>query len=100
MRPSGIAVAEAAKASGAWSLIDGAQSAEIPEDLNEAFKDFQGSLENFEAFPKGVRKQILEWIAQAKTDATRQKRVLETATLAQKNIRANQWRGTKISAID
>jgi hypothetical protein len=42
----------------------------------------------------------LEWIAQAKTDATRQKRVLETATLAQKNVRANQWRGAKISAVD
>ena len=91
MQPAGLAKIEEAKASGTWTLIDSAQNTEIPKDL-AAFKKLKGSKENFEAFPRGVRKQILEWIAQAKTDATREKRVLETATLAQKNIRANQWR--------
>ena len=95
MQPAGLAVVEAAKTSGAWSRIDEAQNAEIPDDLLEAFKKFGGSFQNFEAFPRGVRKQILEWIAQAKTDGTRQKRIEETASLAQRNIRANQWRDKK-----
>ncbi|MEI6194887.1 MAG: YdeI/OmpD-associated family protein [Verrucomicrobiota bacterium] len=33
-----------------------------------------------------------DWILQAKKPETRAKRVTETASLAAKNIRANQWR--------
>lgn len=95
LQPAGLKAVEVAKASGAWSLIDSAQNTEIPRDLADAFDNRPGSFQNFEAFPKGVRKQILEWIAQAKTDATRQKRIIETATLAQQNVRANQWRDKK-----
>jgi uncharacterized protein YdeI (YjbR/CyaY-like superfamily) len=97
MKPPGLAKIEQAKESGQWALIDSAQNAEIPDDLSTAFAKLQGSRANFEAFPKGVRKQILEWITQAKTDATRQKRIDETATLAQQNIRANQWRDKKLA---
>jgi len=92
MHPAGMAKVDEAKASGAWNKIDSAQNAEIPDDLSAAFELHPSSRENFEAFPKGVRKQILEWIAQAKTEPTRAKRVTETATLAAQNIRANQWR--------
>ena len=92
MRPTGLAKIEEAKANGNWSKIDSAQNAEIPEDLAKAFDNLAGSRANFEGFPRGVRKQILEWISLAKTDVTRQKRIEETATLAQQNIRANQWR--------
>ena len=93
MQQAGLRAVESAKASGAWSLIDSAQDAVIPSELMQALGMFDQSLENFQSFPKGVRKQILEWIAQARTDETRQKRILETAKLAQHNIRANQWRG-------
>ena len=55
----------------------------------------QGSRANFEALPMWVRKQILEWITQAKTEPTRMKRIEETASLAQQTIRANQWRDKK-----
>ena len=95
MRPEGLAKIELAKANGTWTLIDSAQNAEVPDDLSDAFDANAGSRENFEAFPKGVRKQILEWITQAKTPETRAKRIAETATLAAQNIRANQWRDKK-----
>ena len=95
MKPAGLAKVEEAKRSGAWNLIDEAQNAEVPADLAEEFARFEGSAVNFEAFPRGVKKQILEWITQAKTDATRLKRIHETASLAQQNIRANQWRDKK-----
>ncbi len=48
--------------------------------------------EKFEAFPKSVRRAILEWIATAKKPETRAKRVEETASKAQINERANQWK--------
>ena len=95
MTPFGLAKIEQAKSSGQWNLIDAAQNAEIPDDLRAAFSKHPGSLANFEAFPKGVRKQILEWITQAKTAETRNKRIHETASDAEKNIRANQWRDKK-----
>jgi hypothetical protein len=46
---------------------------------------------NFDAFPPSARRGILEWINAGKTPTTRDRRVAETAHLAQQNIRANQW---------
>lgn len=91
MQPAGLAIVEKAKADGSWNRIDSAHKLEIPMDLIAAFKKHQGSAKYFEAFPPGVKKQILEWISLAKTDATRAKRVSETAELAAQNLRANQW---------
>jgi uncharacterized protein YdeI (YjbR/CyaY-like superfamily) len=39
-----------------------------------------------------VKRSILEWIANAKTAPTRARRIEETATLAAKGVRANQWK--------
>ena len=91
LMPAGIASIEAAKNDGSWSKLDSAESAEVPLDLIDAFKRYTNSQENFDRFPLGVRKQILQWIAQAKTAPTREKRIDETARLAADNIRANQW---------
>jgi uncharacterized protein YdeI (YjbR/CyaY-like superfamily) len=46
----------------------------------------------FDAFPRSVKRAILEWISLAKKPETRAKRIEETVTKAEKNIRANQWR--------
>jgi uncharacterized protein YdeI (YjbR/CyaY-like superfamily) len=92
MKPSGLAILEAAKKDGSWGKLDKTESAEIPKDLLSAFRKYSGSKKNFDAFPPGVRKQILQWIEQAKTPPTREKRINETASLAAKNVRANQWR--------
>lgn len=92
MKPSGLAVLETAKKDGSWGKLDKTESAEIPKDLLSAFRKHAGSKKNFEVFPPGVRKQILQWIEQAKTPPTREKRITETASLAAKNVRANQWR--------
>lgn len=95
MTPAGLKLIDAAKADGSWNKLDGAQTQEIPKDLSTAFRKYAASKKNFEAFPPGVRKAILVWIAEAKTPATREKRVNETASLAAKNVRANQWREKK-----
>ncbi|TAE79644.1 MAG: hypothetical protein EAY81_11110, partial [Bacteroidetes bacterium] len=46
---------------------------------------------NFMAFPKSVKRGILEWILNAKKAETRLKRIEETAKLASENRRANQY---------
>jgi uncharacterized protein YdeI (YjbR/CyaY-like superfamily) len=53
---------------------------------------FKKAKQYFEAFPRSVKRGILEWIASAKKPETRAKRIEETARLAAQNVRANQWR--------
>jgi uncharacterized protein YdeI (YjbR/CyaY-like superfamily) len=92
MHAAGLAKIIAAQADGSWSKLDAVEALEIPADLAKAFRQHAGSAKNFEAFPRSVKRSILEWILQAKKPETRAKRVTETASLAAKNIRANQWR--------
>ncbi len=92
MAPAGLAKVEAAKADGSWTKLDAVELLEVPTDLAEALEAHAGARANFDAFPKSVRRGILEWIAQAKRPETRAKRVEETARLAGQNIRANQWK--------
>ncbi len=72
--------------------LERSDALELPDDLLDAFARHGGSSGNFDGFPAGVRKQILEWIYSAKRDETRARRVEETARLAARNERANQWR--------
>jgi uncharacterized protein YdeI (YjbR/CyaY-like superfamily) len=93
MAPAGLAKVESAKQDGSWSILDGVESLEVPPDLAEALDAYPAARSNFEAFPRSVKRGILEWIVQAKTAPTRAKRIAETARLAEENRRANQWRG-------
>jgi uncharacterized protein YdeI (YjbR/CyaY-like superfamily) len=92
MTPAGMSKIEAAKLDGSWSKLDAVENLEIPDDLSAALADYPPAPENFNAFPRSVKRGILEWIVNAKTTPTREKRILETATLAAQNLRANQWR--------
>lgn len=92
MTPAGLAKVEAAKQDGSWKALDAVEALEIPPDLAEALALYPPSAANFDAFPRSVKRGILEWIANAKKPETRAQRVLQTARLAQDNIRANQWR--------
>ena len=91
MRPAGQAVIDAAKADGSWTLLDAVEDLDIPDDLAAAFARHLGSAAHFDAFPRSARRGILEWIVQAKRAPTRAKRIEETARLAARNERANQW---------
>jgi uncharacterized protein YdeI (YjbR/CyaY-like superfamily) len=90
MHPAGLAKVEEAKRDGSWTRLDAVELLEIPPDLAKALKAHAGAGKNFDAFPKSVRRSILEWIAQAKKPETRAKRVEETAEMAARNERANQ----------
>jgi uncharacterized protein YdeI (YjbR/CyaY-like superfamily) len=92
LAPAGLAAIDAAQANGAWQAIDAAQAMIEPPDLLAAFKRHAGSQKYWDAFPPSANKGILEWIGNAKTNATRAKRLEETASLAARNERANQWK--------
>jgi len=92
MAPEGLAMVELARQNGTWNALDEVENLTIPPDLQQALDALPNAAAHFDAFPRSVKRGILEWILNAKKDETRQKRILETATLAAQNIRANQFR--------
>lgn len=91
MMPAGLAKIDAATRDGSWSRLDAVEALEIPPDLASALAEQPGAALHFDAFPRSAKRGILEWIVNAKRPETRAKRIAETARLAGKNVRANQW---------
>ena len=91
MAPAGQQKIEAAKQDGSWAKLDAVEQLVVPPDLAAALHKRPAAARNFDTFPRSAKRGILEWIEQAKRPETRAKRIEETASLAQKNERANQW---------
>jgi uncharacterized protein YdeI (YjbR/CyaY-like superfamily) len=94
MTTTGQAAIEQAKADGSWDKLATSDSLHIPPELARAFRSHPRSKANFDAFPPGVRKQLIFWVDGAKKDETRARRSEEIARQAQQNVRANQWTPT------
>jgi uncharacterized protein YdeI (YjbR/CyaY-like superfamily) len=92
MTPSGMKLIEIAKENGTWTALDEVEALMIPEDLKICLESNPPAFEYFEAFPKSVKRGILEWILSAKQLTTREKRITETVRLAALNQRANQYK--------
>ena len=92
MAEPGLAKVRQAQADGSWTALDEVENLVVPDDLRLALHGYPQASGYFEAFPRSVKRAILEWIQNAKTPSTRQKRIDETARSAQDNVRANQWR--------
>ncbi len=87
MMPPGLAIIETAKQNGSWTILDEVEKLTIPKDLEKAFKANKGSKKFFLTLSKSIQKMILQWIAFAKREETRQKRITEVATLAAKKLK-------------
>lgn len=92
MTPAGIAAIELAKKNGTWTALDEVDNSIVPDDLQMALNKNKKAKEYFEAFPRSSKKIILEWIHNAKRPETRQKRIEETVSMAENNLRANHYR--------
>lgn len=92
MTAAGLEKIEAAKKDGSWDALNAVEALIVPPDLAAALAESEPAAENFDAFPRSVKKGILDWIRQAKRQETRAARIAETARLAQRNERANQWK--------
>lgn len=95
MTPAGMALIDQAKMNGKWVALDDIENLVLPNDLNKKLRASKEAATYFEAFPRSVKKGILEWLLNAKTPATRAKRINEILTLAAENIRANQYKPKK-----
>jgi uncharacterized protein YdeI (YjbR/CyaY-like superfamily) len=95
MTPAGLAAVEAAQRNGTWTALDAVEDLHEPADLRDALDTTPDARRHWDAFPRSTKRAILEWIGNAKTPATRTKRIIETATKAAHNLRANQWRQPK-----
>ncbi len=91
MTSTGLETIELAKKNGTWVALDDVENLKLPADLIKALKQYPDATKYFDSFPRSVKKGILEWIQNAKREETREKRINETVSLAQKNIRANQY---------
>ncbi len=80
-----------AKENGYWTALDDVENLINPTDLQIALDNNSTAKNYFEAFPRSVKRGILEWLLNARQEETRKKRIIEIVTLAEKNIRANQY---------
>jgi uncharacterized protein YdeI (YjbR/CyaY-like superfamily) len=83
--PAGIAAVERARSDGSWSIFDPVERLEVPVDLVAALHGCPPARHNWEAFSPSARRALLAWIAVARRDETRARRVRETAAAAQLN---------------
>ena len=88
MRRPGLAAIERAKANGMWSVLDGADRGEVPDDLARALADRTGAREAWDAFPFSARRGMLAQVALAKRAGTRAARVRTIADAAARGERA------------
>lgn len=92
MTDAGQAMIDLAKRTGTWMDLDDVENLISPPDLQEQLDANPVAKGHFNAFPRSVKRGILEWLLTAKTPATRTKRIVEIVTLAERNERANQYR--------
>jgi len=80
-----------AKENGEWeAVIRREDISTLPEDLVRALEGNEAAQANFEQYSASQKKQFLNWIASAKTETTRQKRIRDTVEMAEKNKRIGE----------
>jgi uncharacterized protein YdeI (YjbR/CyaY-like superfamily) len=92
MTDAGRAKIIAAKGDGSWNALDALDVVEagtLPDDLDSAMRTNASARANFDRFPPGVRRQILQWIVTAKRPETRAARIALSVAMAAKNQRAS-----------
>ncbi|MBG6055702.1 uncharacterized protein YdeI (YjbR/CyaY-like superfamily) [Salinibacterium sp. CAN_S4] len=87
MHPSGLDSVNCAKESGAWEVMVEVDALIVPDDLRAALEGAHPAWAEFSNFPPSVRRNILRWIAIARSEPTRIKRIALTASEAQEGRR-------------
>ena len=76
MTEAGLAKVREAKENGEWeAAIRREDTSSLPEDLRQALEKLPDAQASFYQLPASQKKQTLYWLASAKTEATRQKRL-------------------------
>ena len=88
MEAPGEAAVQAAQAAGLWNALAHVDRLEVPEDLAAALGPVGPQ---FASLPPSYRRNVLRWIAGAKTPPTRAKRVAELVASTAKGERVPQY---------
>jgi uncharacterized protein YdeI (YjbR/CyaY-like superfamily) len=91
MTDQGRYMVELAKQTGTWTALDLVEDLVVPDEMEKLLTKHPTARTHYEAFPRSVKRGILEWIYAAKTLETKLKRIQNTIELAEQNIRANQF---------
>jgi uncharacterized protein YdeI (YjbR/CyaY-like superfamily) len=92
MAEAGLKSVDVAKENGTWTIFDSAERLEIPEDLELAFERVPGSKLFFQEQKKMLRRSMLGWIATAKREETRKRRIDEIVETARKGELPKRYR--------
>jgi uncharacterized protein YdeI (YjbR/CyaY-like superfamily) len=91
MTEAGMAKVREAMENGEWDAATRREDvSKLPEDLSEALNQNPVASANFESYPASQKKMFLYWIASAKTEVTRQKRINQTVEMAASNKRLGE----------
>jgi uncharacterized protein YdeI (YjbR/CyaY-like superfamily) len=92
MTDAGFESVEIAKQNGSWSILDAAESLEVPDDLEAEFQKIPHSKDYFLSLSRSDKRNILQWLVLAKRIETRQKRITEIVELAGQRLKPKQFR--------
>ena len=92
MHDAGYKTIEIAKGNGSWSILDEVEALVIPAELKKEFNQRAGSLTYYENLSASSKKILLAWVVLAKRPETKQKRSIEIAENASKNLKPKQFR--------
>jgi len=88
MTPAGLARIKEAKANGQWARAEVREDITVvPAELTRALAANEQARRNFESLAPSYRRQFIYWVAIAKRDETRRKRIEETIGLLMRNKR-------------
>ena len=90
MTPMGRAAIDRAKQDGTWTALDAVEALEVPPDLAQAL-DAAQARPAWDAYPRSVRRGVLELLLNAKRPETRAAKVAAIAEAAAKGERPFQW---------
>ena len=82
MQASGLKSVEEGKTNGLWHFMDDVDNLIIPADLELSLKSAEGAFEFFNQINDSSKRNSLRWLKLAKTEKTRQKRLLELTRLS------------------
>jgi uncharacterized protein YdeI (YjbR/CyaY-like superfamily) len=85
MTEAGLAKVEAAKRDGSWDTLDALDNLDLPPDLERALSKSKTARKTFEAWSDSYKKRVIFWIASAKREETRARRIEQTVSAASAN---------------
>lgn len=84
MKEAGFRSIETAKKNGVWDYMDDVDNLLLPTDLQEELGKYEEATEFFYSINDSSKRFVLRWIKLAKTEKTRNSRILQVAKLSAK----------------